>query len=91
MSVETRNHLLREHPGAYDCASRSGTLDQLFASHPNRGFGDGPIRDWNKERIIERSNKYMSAAEFRAGDRKAWSAAYRRGLLKELFAASQET
>lgn len=85
-ALETRGQMMREHLGAYDAAYRSGLLGEIFKNHHNRGFGDGPVRDWDLERLQETAARCDSKTEFKRLHPKAWEAARRRGLLDDLFA-----
>lgn len=82
----TRGDLFRSHCGAYDAAHQRGVLDQIFADHDNRGYGDGPIRDWDETRLRSVADQCESIRDFKKRFPKEAQAAYRRGLLGSLFA-----
>lgn len=82
----TRGVMFRRHIGAYDAAHRRGLMDAIFAGLPNRGYGDGPIRDWTLERMQEIADQCASIADMKKRFPKAAQAAYRRGVLPDLFA-----
>lgn len=85
-TMETRSQMMREHVGAYGAACDAGILDDLFAHHPNRGFADGPIRDWDEPKLREIAKQCVSRPDMKRRFEKAWQAAYRRGLLDTIFA-----
>lgn len=84
-SCATRGDMMRDHSGAYCAACDKGVLDAIFADHPNRGFGDGPIRDWTPERLQEVADQCSSIKDMKKRFPKAASAAYRRGVVADLF------
>lgn len=84
-SVATRGELLANHSGAYSAAHDRGWLNDIFANHKNRGYGDGPIRDWAVPHIRELASKCVSRADMKNRYPKAFQAAYRRGCLDDVF------
>lgn len=88
-TMATRGQMMREHVGAYGAAIDFGILDEIFAGHISRGFGDGPIRDWSADAITRIAKQYSTSSQFKASDRKAWAAANRRGLLRSIYSNSK--
>jgi hypothetical protein len=83
-----RKKFRKEHSGAYAFAKRTGLFDTLFPPKP-KPEKVSKLTRWTRELIIEAAAPFKSRKEFKAGHPNAYNAAYKRGMMAELFGPSR--
>ena len=84
---KTRSEFRIKNANAYEAARSKGIIDELFKNHPNQGYNENRVIKgyWTNDKLQEEANKYKTINEFRINNLGAYKAAFRKGIIVELF------
>lgn len=84
---KTRGEFQIKNESAFQIAFRKGIIDELFKNHPNQGYNENRVIKgyWTNDKLQEEANKYKTINEFRINNLGAYKAAFRKGIIVELF------
>ncbi|MCK4528868.1 hypothetical protein KAW18_15980 [candidate division WOR-3 bacterium] len=83
----TRTEFQGHAAGAYNVASRSGWMDEIFRNHENNGYSQirGPERKWNWETVSKLAKNCKKRVDLKRKSSSAYAAARKNGWLDEFF------
>ena len=84
---KTRTEFKDKNYNAYKYTVSKKLLGKFFNDYPNQGYSENQRKDgyWTKEKLQEEADKYKTLNDFSENSKAAYSAARRKGILKELF------